>query len=162
MRASAFNTRKSAGLEQTTAPHLALARAGEQSAVEYLKVREGYMIVARNFQVPLGRGLANKKITGEIDIVAYDGDVLVFVEVKTRSSYNIAPPEAAVTLAKQRQIARCARRYRRMMNVGSETYRYDVVSIVIDQAGIHIELLKNYFSDSVFQRGRFFRWENWP
>lgn len=160
MRVPGFKRQKSPALEPKVAPHLALAKIGEDSAVEYLKVREGYSIVARNFQVPLGRGLANKKITGEIDIVAYDSDVLVFVEVKTRSSDDLAPPEAAVTLKKQRQIARTARRYRRMLNVGAEPYRYDVVSIVAGPAGMRIELLKNYFSDAVFQRGRFFRWEN--
>jgi putative endonuclease len=160
LRVPGFNRQKSPTLESKVAPHLALAKVGEDSALEYLKVREGYSIVARNFQVPLGRGLANKKITGEIDIVAYDGDILVFVEVKTRSSDDLAPPEAAVTLRKQRQIARTARRYRRMMNVATETHRYDVVSIVVDPAGIRIDLLKNYFSDAVFQRGRFFRREN--
>ena len=138
------------------AAHLALALAGEQSALEYLKVKHEYVIVAKNFQVPLGRGLANKKVTGEIDIIAYDGDTLVFVEVKTRSSDEIAPPVAAVNLTKQRHIARTARRYRQMMNVTAEPYRYDVVSIVVVAGEFRIELIKNYFTDAVFQRGRYF------
>src|SRR5262252_7041376 len=88
------------------APHLELGAVGEEAALEYLKVRESYRIVATNFRVQLGRGLANKKITAEIDIIAYDGPTLVFVEVKTRQSGEIAPPEAAVDLKKRRHIAR--------------------------------------------------------
>ena len=136
--------------------HLNLARAGEHAALQYLKVREGYVVVATNFTAPLGRGIGNRKITGEIDIVAYDGDVLVFIEVKTRSSTEVALPQAAVNLRKQRQIARTARRYRQIMDVAGEPYRYDVVSIILDSGGYHIELLKNYFSDAVFARSRYF------
>lgn len=139
--------------------HMELAWAGEESALGYLKVKESYRIVATNFRVPLGRGLSNRKITGEIDIIAYDGPVLVFVEVKTRSSDEMVLPQAAVDLRKQRQIARTARRYRRMMSVLDEPYRYDVISIVRDSDQFRIELLKNYFNDSVFSRSSFFRRE---
>jgi putative endonuclease len=142
---------------QTEQPaHLNLARAGERAALEYLKIHEGYVVVATNFTAPLGRGIRNRKITGEIDIVAYDGDVLVFVEVKTRSSDEVALPQAAVNLRKQRQIARTARRYRQILDVAGEPYRYDVVSIILDSEGYRIELLKNYFSDAVFARSRYF------
>jgi putative endonuclease len=143
--------------EAPLAGHLELARVGEQTALNYLKVSEEYRVVATNFQVPLGRGLSNRKITGEIDIIAYDGPVLVFVEVKTRSSDEVALPQAAVNLRKQRQIARTARRYRTMMNVDAEPYRYDVVSIVTDSDRFRIELLKGYFTDAVFARARYFR-----
>lgn len=137
------------------AAHLELGRLGERAALDYLK-REGYDIVATNFRVPMGRGLRGQKITAEIDIIAYDGDVLAFIEVKSRSSDEVAAPERAVTLRKQRQIARAAHRYRSMMNVTDEPYRYDVVTIVAEGERLKIELLRGYFDDSVFRRGRYF------
>jgi putative endonuclease len=138
------------------AAHLELGERGEAVALDYLKRREGYEIVATNFLVPLGRNLAGQKLTGEIDIIAYDGATLVFVEVKTRSSDEFIAPERAVDLRKQRQIARAARRYRRLMNVADEAYRYDVVTVVARAGGAQVELLRSYFDDRVFQRSRFF------
>lgn len=140
-----------------TAAHLDLGQRGERLALGYLKEREGYRIVATNFRVPLGRGLGGHRITGEIDLIAYDGQTLAFVEVKTRTSDEIASPERAVGLRKQRQIARAARRYRQLMNVGREPYRYDIVSIVPNRDDVRIELLKGYFDDRVFHQGRYFR-----
>ena len=138
------------------APHLELGARGERAAREYLKHVAGYRIVAMNFVVPLGRGIKNQKITGEIDIVAYDRETLVFVEVKTRTSDEFASPERAVDLRKQRQIARAARRYRQMMKVSEEPYRYDVVTVLHGAAEFKIELLRGYFSDSVFQKSRYY------
>src|SRR5690348_12865146 len=139
------------------AAHLELGERGEAVALDYLKRRAGYEIVATNFLVPLGRGLTGQKLTGEIDIIAYDGETLVFVEVKTRSSDQFIAPERAVDLRKQRQIARAARRYRRLMNVAGEAYRYDVVTVVARAGGAQVELLRRYFDDRVFQRSRFFQ-----
>ncbi|HNG93978.1 MAG TPA: YraN family protein, partial [Acidobacteriota bacterium] len=71
---------------------------------------------------------------------------LVFVEVKTRSSDELALPEAAVTPAKQRKLARTARRYRRLIGPVDVPYRFDVVSIVASgQVAPKIKLLKNFF-----------------
>lgn len=139
------------------APHLVVGETGELAAAEYLKQREGYRIVATNYRITLGRGLDGRKISGEIDLIAYDKDVLVFGEVKSRTSDEFAPPERAVNLRKQRQIARSAKRYRNLMSVTGESYRYDVVSVTIIGAQYRVELLKNFFDDRVFQRGRYFR-----
>ena len=76
------------GAKPERAAHLELGERGERAALEYLKGRKGYEIVATNFLVPLGRGLRSQKLTGEIDIIAYDGDTLVFIEVKTRTSMS--------------------------------------------------------------------------
>ena len=138
------------------ASHLELGERGERAALEYLKEREGYEIVAANFLVPLGRGLHDRKLTGEIDIIAYDGNTLVFVEVKTRTSDDFIAPERAVGLRKQRQIARAAHRYRQLMKVTGEPHRYDVVTVVPTKDGNRIEVLRGYFDDGVFQRGRYF------
>lgn len=139
------------------AAHLELGERGEAAALDYLKYNEGYEIVATNFLMPLGRGLGGQKLTGEIDIIAYDGPALVFIEVKTRRSDEFIAPERAVDLRKQRQIARAARRYRQLMNVMNEAYRYDVVTVLARPDGDQIELLRRYFDDRIFQRSRYFK-----
>ena len=137
-------------------PHLALGERGERAALEYLKEFEGFNIVATNFRVPLGRGLRGRRLTAEIDIIAYDGETLAFIEVKTRASDELAAPERAVDLRKQRQIARAAHRYRHLMRVTEEKYRYDVVTVITDGRSAPVKLLRNYFDDRVFKRGRYF------
>ncbi|MFY9557346.1 MAG: YraN family protein [Blastocatellia bacterium] len=139
------------------APHLELGERGERLAFDYLANYEGYRIVATNFRLPLGRGLRGQKLTAEIDLIAYDGETLAFVEVKTRSSDDLVTPERAVDLRKQRQIARAARRYRQLMKVVEEPYRYDVVTVLPNAEGDEIELLRGYFDDRVFQKSRYFR-----
>src|SRR4051812_11199770 len=88
-----------------------LGQRGEDIAADYL-VKNGYRLVVANFKVPIGRNRNDAQITGEIDLIALDGEVLCFVEVKTRSSDAFAEPSAAVNLRKQRQIIRTARVYR--------------------------------------------------
>jgi len=139
------------------APHLELGELGERKALDYLIAYEGYQIVATNFRVPLGRGLRGQKLTAEIDVIAYDERTLAFIEVKTRTSDEVVSPEHAVDLRKQRQIARAARRYRQLMRVYGEPYRYDVVTVLQSANGDEIELLRGYFDDRVFQRSRYFR-----
>jgi len=139
------------------AVHLELGEQGERAALRYLEEYAGYEIVATNFRVPLGRGLRGQKLTAEIDIVAYDEGILAFIEVKTRTTNQKFTPERAVDLRKQRQIARAARRYRQLMSVIDEPYRYDVVTVVPDGRKGRIELLRAYFDDSIFRRSRYFR-----
>ena len=138
-------------------PHLRLGELGERMAFNYLTLSEGYQIVATNFRVPLGRGLRGQKLTAEIDIIAYDKDTLVFLEVKTRTSDEFVEPERAVNLRKQRQIARAARRYRQLMKVYAEPYRYDVLTVLQNAGSSEVELLRGYFDDRVFHRGGYFR-----
>lgn len=129
--------------------HLELGQWGEGLATSHLK-QHGYQIIARNVTLPLGRTPEGKPITGELDIIALDGQTLVFIEVKTRSSDELALPEAAVTPAKQRKLARTARRYRRLIGPVDVPYRFDVVSIVASgQNEPQIRLLKDFFQDSV-------------
>jgi len=142
------------------APHLELGERGENLAKRYLRKR-GYRVVVTNLKMRLGRGVTGQPLSGEIDIIAYENGVLCFVEVKTRTSDEIAP-EANVTLAKQRQIARTARRYRQMLGLIGEPYRYDVVSIVITSPkSPEIELLRGYFSEDSIRK-RAFAWEREP
>ena len=131
------------------ARHLELGERGERKALAYLDAYEGYRIVATNVLVPLGRGLRGQKLSAEIDVIAYEDDTLAFIEVKTRTSDDLAAPERAVDLRKQRQIARAARRYRQLMKVYDEPYRYDVVTVLPGETGDEIVLLRGYFDDRV-------------
>lgn len=127
-------------------PHLVLGQRGEQFAREYLKHRHGYRIVAQNFSIPVGRNLRDVPIVGEIDLISYDGDMLAFVEVKTRTSEEIATA-AAVDKPKQRIIARTARAYRQLLRLHEVNYRCDLVTVVFgDGASPTITLYKDIFS----------------
>jgi putative endonuclease len=95
---------------------------GETFAYWFLRSK-GYVMVARNFMTP--------GVKGEIDIVGYDGPVLAFVEVKTRS--QSAPgqprPEDAIDVAKQRNVLRIAQRFRVARRADPANCRFDVVAI---------------------------------
>jgi putative endonuclease len=135
---------------------VALGVRGEQLAVPYLD-QLGFQIVATNFMVPVGRNRNNAIVNAEIDVVAFEGSVLCFVEVKTRTSDWFAPPTANVDLRKQRQITRAAQAYRRMFELTEAPYRFDVVSIVMPPAGeasMEIELLRGFWTNSKFQKSR--------
>lgn len=125
---------------------------GERLALGYL-LKQNYRIVCANFKTPVGRNIRGAIVTGEIDLIAYDESFLCFVEVKTRSSDEFASPLAAVDLRKQRQIIRTARMYRRIFHLTGAKVRYDVVSLVLRKdTKPEIELFKNYFGESRFER----------
>jgi putative endonuclease len=146
-----MKTRNSKGVAKAALPpHLILGRRGEQFALEYLKQREGYLIVARNFAASLGRNLRGAPVVGEIDIVAYDRGTLAFVEVKTRTSEAIATAAAALDRFKQRTIARTARAYRRLLRLGDAGFRFDLVTVVFgEEASPAITLHRGCFTDRV-------------
>ncbi len=139
------------------APHFELGRRGEALAIEHLE-RAGYRIVAANFRLPIGRNTRDVIVNAEIDVVAYDGPTLCFIEVKTRASDDFAPPQVNVDLRKRRQIARAARGYRRMFGLIDAAYRYDVVTVVSTSsakqtdAEPRIELLKNFWTDKKLRK----------
>jgi putative endonuclease len=142
------------------AQHLALGARGERLAADLLE-RAGYRLVAANFKLPVGRNLRGAVVNAEIDLVAYDGATLCFVEVKTRRSDEFAAPEANVDLRKQRQITRAARAYRRTFGLADAPHRYDVVSIVLPDATVdgeakppRAELLRNFWTDAKFRKRR--------
>ena len=156
------NLRRGAGAnaEPAPPPHLALGRRGEELAAEFL-ARAGYLLVAANFKIGVGRNLRGALVENEIDLVAYDGPVLCFVEVKTRRSDWFAPPEANVDLRKQRQVTRAARAYRRAFGLACADYRYDVVTVVLpppDEKGVapapRVELLRGFWTDAKFRKRR--------
>ncbi len=102
----------------------------EERARVYLK-EQGYQILDSNFYCK----------EGEIDIIAKDGEVLVFVEVKYRGDLQKGHPFEAVTITKQRKISKCARYYLYRHHLQEMPCRFDVVGIL----GEKILLQKNAF-----------------
>ncbi len=102
----------------------ALGLRGEEIALEYFR-RKGYRIVERGFRL----------FRGEIDIIARDGETLVFIEVKTRATTEFGLPEEAVTLAKQGQIRKIARGYLVARDLGEPDCRFDVLAILVPEDG---------------------------
>src|ERR1700728_1001488 len=101
------------------AEHHRTGRRGEEAAYFHLR-KLGYTMVARNFRSPRCRG--------EIDLIGWEKDVLCFVEVKTRSTLDIKPGEAAVDQHKRREVAAVVRDYLRRFPLSCE-WRFDVVSV---------------------------------
>jgi len=99
--------------------HQRIGRRGEEEAYFHLR-KMGYTMVARNFRSPRCRG--------EIDLIGWDRDVLCFVEVKTRTTRDVKPGEAAVDRHKRREIAAVARDYLRRCPPSCQ-WRFDVVSV---------------------------------
>ena len=114
--------------------HLALGEQGENLACRELR-RRGYAILARRYRTR----------HGEIDIVAMHGSVLVFVEVKARSSDRFGTPLAAVTQVKQRRLTRMALDYLARSHTTGVPCRFDVVSIVMGQKRPVVEVVANAF-----------------
>jgi len=152
--------RRDPGATTVAPPHADLGRRGEALAVEHLQ-QNGYRIVAANFSLPIGRNLRNVVVNAEIDLIAYDGRTLCFVEVKSRASDEFAPPQANVDLRKRRQISRAALAYRRMLGLTDAGYRYDVVTVVAKTGDSEprIELLKGFWSDAQLRKRK--RYENY-
>ncbi|MBZ5569523.1 MAG: YraN family protein [Acidobacteriia bacterium] len=117
--------------------HLLTGRRGEDDAYFYLR-RLGYVMVARNWRSPRHRG--------ELDLVGWDGDVLCFIEVKTRTTRDVKPAEAAVDEEKRRDLGAVARDYRRRV-AGNPALRFDVVSVyyATKVTSPDITLFKNAF-----------------
>ena len=117
------------------AEHLRTGRRGEEDAYFYLR-RNGYTMVARNFRAPNRRG--------EIDLIGWHQDILCFVEVKTRTTRDVKPAEAAVDRDKRRELLAVAREYLRHLPP-SCPWRLEIISVYYDQptGQPQIELFRN-------------------
>lgn len=121
---------------ESAVAHLKMGARGETLAYWYLR-QAGYTVVARNRTARSG--------AGELDLVAWDGPVLSFVEVKTRTTAVAGPPELAVSRAKQKRIAKAASEYLRRLR-RPVSYRFDIASIAWNpQAGLQVRLIKDAF-----------------
>jgi putative endonuclease len=111
-----------------------LGETGENLACRELE-RRGYAILARRYRVRCG----------EIDIVARDGDTVVFVEVKTRESLDYGSGGEAVTWRKRQRMAHVAVDYLARAGASTMPCRFDVVSIAYGSSGPAIEVYQNAF-----------------
>jgi putative endonuclease len=121
-----------------TPPHQQTGRRGEEDAYFYLR-RLGYTIVARNYR--------SHRRHGEIDLIGWDRDVLCFIEVKTRTSRDVKPAEAAVDHAKRRELAAMARDFLRRLPPSCQ-WRFDILSVYYEErqtCRAKFELFKNAF-----------------
>jgi putative endonuclease len=122
---------------QPLAPHLELGRRGEEAAFFYLR-RQGYIVVALEWR--------SGKAPGDLDLVAWEGNILCFVEVKTRTSRDFATAESAVDLHKRKMLRRLAKQYLLAMKDAPEATRFDVVSLYFERSRpAEIELFRGAF-----------------
>lgn len=113
---------------------LRLGAAGERAAEDYLR-RQRYAILERNYRCPVG----------EVDLVALDGNAVVFVEVKTRSQEGFGSPFDAVDRRKQRRIIRAAQHFVLRHRLESRVLRFDVVGVWWEHGVAACELVKGAF-----------------
>ena len=115
--------------------HQRIGTRGEEDAYFHLR-KLGYAMVARNFRSPRCRG--------EIDLIGWDADVLCFIEVKTRTSRDVKPPEAAVDRHKRREVAAVTREYLRRLPPSCQ-WRFDIVSVYYESftSRPQIEVFRN-------------------
>jgi len=111
-----------------------LGQRGEQLAVDKL-LTTGFEIVDRNYRCP----------TGELDIVARQGETWVFVEVRTRQSRKYGTPEESVTARKRLHLITAAQTYLQAHDLNDVDWRIDFVGIEIDAKGelLRLEIIEN-------------------
>ena len=111
------------GTRDDALAHLSLGDQGEEAVYLHLR-RQGCMVVARRWR--------SSRQPGDLDLVCWDGDVLCFVEVKTRSRFDVATAEASVDADKRRMIRRMARLYMSALREPPRQVRFDIVTVSFD------------------------------
>lgn len=112
-------------MTEPVAPRRRLGNWGEGVAAVQLEAK-GYAIVARNWRCAVG----------EIDLVARDGETLVFVEVKTRRGRAYGAPEEALTPRKAQKLLQLGAQYVYEQSLGDINWRIDLVAIELDARGL--------------------------
>jgi putative endonuclease len=103
--------------------HLSVGERGEEAAYLHLR-KQGCMVVARRWR--------SSRQPGDLDLVCWEGDTLCFVEVKTRSRFDVATAEASVDADKRRMIRRMARLYMSSLREQPKQVRFDIVTVYFD------------------------------
>lgn len=116
------------GREPALPAHLLVGSEGEDAAFFYLR-RKGYIVVARRW--------STGNLPGDIDLIAWQGELLCFIEVKTRTAHDMTPAEVAVDSHKRSTLRRLVRRYVRQLpqsiapHTRFDSVRFDVVSVYL-------------------------------
>lgn len=127
------------GTSGGTPPDLPLGQQGENIAYWHLR-EQGFTMVARNYHRSGGGG--------EVDLIGWEGDTLVFVEVKTRTSAQVRTAEDAVDAEKRRHLVEAARDYRYRARA-TAPYRFDVVTVYLQQGeNPAVQLFRNAFTEA--------------
>jgi len=117
--------------------HLVTGRRGELAAFFYLR-GQGYIVVAR--------GWRSGRLRGDIDLIAWETDTLCFIEVKTRTTRDVATAEAAVDEDKRRTLRCLARSYMRQLPIPETSARFDILSIYFEkEKAAEFELFRGAF-----------------
>jgi putative endonuclease len=117
--------------------HLKLGDQGEEAAYFHLR-KKGCMVVARRWR--------SSRQPGDLDLVCWEGDTLCFVEVKTRSRFEVATAESAVDADKRRMIRRMARLYMSGLREQPKHVRFDIISIYFnDEATAELRVIPSAF-----------------
>jgi len=103
--------------------HIKLGKQGEVAAGLFYQLH-GKTVLERNWKCRFG----------EVDIIALDGDCLVFCEVKTRKSLKSGAPEEQVSKDRQERYIRCAKHYCKSCDVEYERIRFDVIAVLVRDA----------------------------
>jgi putative endonuclease len=123
--------------------HLQHGRIGEAAARKHLK-KSGLKFLAANFAI---------HDVGEIDLIFRDGECLVFVEVKTRSSEEWTRPAAAVDRDKRKRVVRVARTYRLKLPNPYVKCRYDIVEVLLNRGEVReVRHITNAFNEDLRKR----------
>jgi putative endonuclease len=117
-----------------TRTRLELGKRGEELALRKIK-RLGYRCIARNYRCALG----------EVDLIAKDGDTLVFIETKTRKGASLAYAKEAVDARKRRQLSKVALAFMKANNCCEVKSRFDVVAVSLQGDQERVEIIKNAF-----------------
>jgi putative endonuclease len=117
-----------------TRERLDLGKWGEDLALKKVK-KLGYTCLVRNYRCPLG----------EVDLIARDGDSLVFIEIKTRRGRSLEYAKEAVNQRKRRQLSKVALAYMKANGCADARARFDVVVINLDGGEQEIEVVRNAF-----------------
>jgi len=117
-----------------TKERLSLGRFGEDLAFTEIKGL-GYKKIIRNYRCPLG----------EVDLIAVDGDTLVFIEVKTRKGRSLAYAKEAVNAKKRRQLSKVALFYMKSNKLNGAKARFDVVAVSLAGGEQQVEVIRNAF-----------------
>ena len=123
----------------TKAAHLEVGERGEFEALFYLR-RQGYLVIERRWRSP--------DHNGDLDLVAWDGDTLCFVEVKTRTARDMTPAASAVDDTKKRMLRKMARSFLRTLARKERDQvlrRFDVVSVYLLADSVECELVRDAF-----------------